>query len=239
LELLRFHDKLNLRLSELLIEEGVGGSSGLVCGGGDFGFVTLGALGPIGFCSGLESTLRSKEIVWLLSPKVLDLVIRFSNISPPFGADEERKGETAGLRDGVLFERSRMDSEELVVSSALGLSKRVWCTELLLRGIGMAATSSKRLLEKKLLLEAVIGVVGVLACFRVGGGVDFPISELCSCNAAILAAVGVLKGPRFNGGRLRGCRFLFEGFAASLCSTSDEVPAIDLRGADFREFEVA
>jgi hypothetical protein len=50
LEALRFHDKLSFLLSELM-EEGVGGSSGLESGGGDFaGFVLagFGARGPDG-----------------------------------------------------------------------------------------------------------------------------------------------------------------------------------------------
>jgi len=55
LELLRFHDRLSLRRREL-IEDGVGGSSGLGNGGGDFpvdvdfaGFA-IGGRGPDGFC---------------------------------------------------------------------------------------------------------------------------------------------------------------------------------------------
>ncbi len=87
-----------------------------------------------------------------------------------------------------------------------------------------------------MLLEAVIGVVGVFASIRVGGGVNFPLSELCSCKAAIFAAVGVLKGPKFIGGKLRGCKFFLERFITSFCSISDEVLASDFRGPGFRRF---
>lgn len=66
--------------------------------------------------------------------------------------------------------------------------------------------------------EAVIGVLGVLAAVRVGG-VIWPSDEDGSCNAAILAAVGVLKGRRFNGGNLSGCKFFFlVGVVVAFCS---------------------
>jgi len=53
-EALRFQDKLSFRLREVM-DDGVGGSSGLGSGGGDFpagGFVEtgLGARGPEGLC---------------------------------------------------------------------------------------------------------------------------------------------------------------------------------------------
>jgi hypothetical protein len=53
-EALRFQDKLNFRLKELM-DDGVGGSSGLESGGGDFvpgGRVAIdfGARGPEGLC---------------------------------------------------------------------------------------------------------------------------------------------------------------------------------------------
>lgn len=86
-----------------------------------------------------------------------------------------------------------------------------------------------------MLLEAVIGVVGVFANIRVGGGVNVPFSEPC-CRAAIFAVVGVLKGPKLIGGRLRGCKFFFDGFVTSFCSISEDVLAKDFRGAGFRGF---
>jgi hypothetical protein len=49
-----------------------------------------------------------------------------------------------------------------------------------------------------------------------------------SCNAAILAAVGVLKGRRLRGGRRRGCNFLLliVGAALALISTSEPDPVV-------------
>lgn len=50
-DLLRFRERLSLRL-KLLIDEGVGGSSGLGSAGGDLfaGLVSFWARGPVGFC---------------------------------------------------------------------------------------------------------------------------------------------------------------------------------------------
>lgn len=68
--------------------------------------------------------------------------------------------------------------------------------------------SSGLFLEKKLLLEAVIGVLGVFAICLVGGGLRCRSEEEpWSWRAAILAAVGVLRGPRVIGGNRRGWRF--------------------------------
>jgi hypothetical protein len=63
--------------------------------------------------------------------------------------------------------------------------------------------------EKKDALDAVIGVVGVFVSTLRGGGVKFPSEKAGSCKAEIFAAVGVLKGSKFNGGRRSGCRFFF------------------------------
>lgn len=54
-----------------------------------------------------------------------------------------------------------------------------------------------------------MGVVGVLAMVRDGGGLRFRsgVAALCSCSAAILAAVGTLSGMRFMGGKRSGCKF--------------------------------
>lgn len=72
--------------------------------------------------------------------------------------------------------------------------------------------------EKNELFEAVIGVVGVLEVIRAGVGL---LSCPWSCKAAILAAVGMLSGPRFRGGRLRGCRLFLEAAPLGFCSASD------------------
>jgi hypothetical protein len=42
-----------------------------------------------------------------------------------------------------------------------------------------------------------------------GGGVKLPSEKAGSRNAAIFAAVGVLKGNKFSGGRRSGCKFFF------------------------------
>jgi hypothetical protein len=67
-EALRFHDKLNLRLSEL-IDDGVGGSSGLGSGGGDvvptdFVAIGFGARGPEGlwWWAGISGTESSGKV---------------------------------------------------------------------------------------------------------------------------------------------------------------------------------
>ena len=55
-----------------------------------------------------------------------------------------------------------------------------------------------------------MGVVGVPLEPSLGGGVAAPVSVFAkeqSYKAAILDAVGVLKGRRFSGGNRRGCRF--------------------------------
>lgn len=86
-----------------------------------------------------------------------------------------------------------------------------------------SALESVRFLEKNEAFEAVIGVLGVLAFTRRGGGVVCPSEYEVSLSwrAAILAVVGVLNGNRFSGGRRRGCRFFFLTGAALLCWSSD------------------
>ncbi len=74
---------------------------------------------------------------------------------------------------------------------------------------------------KKLPFDAVIGVVGVFAICLVGGGDRLLPEKPCSCNAAILAAVGVLKGPKVMGGNRNGCRFFFPCVAEGFFSASN------------------
>jgi hypothetical protein len=73
-------------------------------------------------------------------------------------------------------------------------------------------------LEKKLALDAVIGVLGVFMLVRFTGGVagDSVASNLESLNAFIFAAVGVLRGRRFRGGSLAAIPF-FAGFGCGFC----------------------
>jgi hypothetical protein len=71
--LLRFHERLSFLLKEL-IEDGVGGSSGLERGMGDLGadFCALGARGPEGFWCTIDSVVLSEEAG--NSPLVWDLL---------------------------------------------------------------------------------------------------------------------------------------------------------------------
>lgn len=61
LDALRFHERLNFRLMEVPIDDGVGGSSGSAGGGGDFAVEDLaaagfGARGPEGFWIGTDAS---------------------------------------------------------------------------------------------------------------------------------------------------------------------------------------
>ena len=86
---------------------------------------------------------------------------------------------------------------------------RICWVELLLRRGASSVFSSTPFLEKKELFDAVIGVVGVFGICREGGGLRFRSGRHCSWRAAILAAVGVLRGPTVMGGRRNGWRFFF------------------------------
>jgi hypothetical protein len=137
------------------------------------------------------------------SPPVFDLFTKADSM-PPFGSEVDKNGDMPD-RGGAFFgPATTTDSEELVFSAAAGLPARPWWTELLLRGLG--SLSSALFLEKKLLFEAVMGVLGVLAICLVGGGLRCRSVKPWSWSAAILAAVGVLRGPRVMGGNRRGCR---------------------------------
>lgn len=90
-EALRFQDRLNLRLRELM-DEGVGGSSGLERCGGDFStafVLDLCARGPEGLCTG-KSTVVSKGRV--RSPPVFDLFMNVDSI-PPLGSEVDKNGD--------------------------------------------------------------------------------------------------------------------------------------------------
>jgi hypothetical protein len=67
--------------------------------------------------------------------------------------------------------------------------------------------SSYRLLEKKALFEAVIGVVGVLGSCREGGGLKSrPAGRAGGGIGGAFIELGKLIGAKFIGGRLRGCK---------------------------------
>jgi hypothetical protein len=64
-------------------------------------------------------------------------------------------------------------------------------------------------LAKKLALDAVMGVLGVLLTERLGGGVRARSSTSAegAGNVEMRLLKGVPSGNRFNGGSLIGCRF--------------------------------
>jgi hypothetical protein len=83
-------------------------------------------------------------------------------------------------------------------------------------------------LEKKLALDAVMGVLGVLAV-RFGGGVTLrsSISADGAGKDEIRLLKGVPSGNKFNGGSLIGCRFfLLEGCTVGVLSGSDPAPTV-------------
>ena len=172
-------------------------------------FVSLCALGPLTLlwrCSFADS--RVESMLCLGRPRKLNSLLLF-------GSDEDTNGDTAFCR-GVLLVG--------VGIGFVGLSAVCWrecCVEVLLRAWEASVGFSARCLdEKKEVFEAVIGVVGVLALIRAGGVCRpaFLGGSLLSC--AIFAAVGVLNGKRFNGGRRSGCSCFFCGVAFGFCSTS-------------------
>lgn len=145
------------------------------------------------------------------------------------GTEEDKNGDIPDRAAAGFDSPATMDSDELVASAANGLSERPWWTELLLRKLLSGFSSC--LLEKKLLFDAVIGVVGVFV-FLDGGGLRLRSEEPCSWRAAILAAVGVLSGPRVIGGSRRGWRFFL--CEAAFLSISPLEVCIDLRALGFR-----
>lgn len=175
------------------------------------------------------------SIARVKSPRVLERRAKEESSVPDLGTEDDKKGESPDRGFPVL---PVTDSEELVVSAAKGLSRRMWCTELLLLSwmlIG-SVLSSSLCREKKELFDAVIGVEGVFAICLDRGGLECRSAEPCSFKAAILAAVGVARGPRFSGGSCRGCRFFLEDapLAACLSTSSFETGFTDFRMLIFR-----
>ena len=83
-------------------------------------------------------------------------------------------------------------------------------------------------LEKKLALEAVMGVLGVFILFLVAGGVAGCSSSILeSLKALIFAAVGVLRGSRFKGCSLAEAPF-FAGFGCGFCLGSVSAWKLDI-----------
>jgi hypothetical protein len=220
-DVFRFHDKLSLRRSEL-IDEGVGGSSGLDRGlGGDATtrrtVLAASAEGTrlfawLSSCSGKPSPmgLMVSWSVWarLINAEGVSAVV--------LGTDDDTNGEKLDLRARSVDDVARLlvSNDAAVAPSIMeGVSNRGWWIELLLRG--WRSSLSSRCREKKVLLEAVMGVVGVLLP-RTGGGVSSR-SVPCRFNSSILAVVAALRGARLMGGSFRGWRFFRDcGLSLSL-----------------------
>ena len=99
----------------------------------------------------------------------------------------------------------------------------------------MPSSPALLFLEKKLALDAVIGVLGVFMVLRTPGGVDgwSWTSILESLNALIFAAVGVLKGNTFNGGSRNACLSLFLiGLGCVFCLGSVSAWKFEIRDDD-------
>lgn len=128
--------------------------------------------------------------------------------SVPFGSAEAKNGDMVVMREVLTAEDPVKDSDEMLRSTPVGLPDLAF-TVLLLRTTCFSGSLSARPREKNELLDAVIGVVGVLGMILWGGGLSFPSSS--AGRAAIFDVVGVLRGPRFNGGRLRGASDDFFG----------------------------
>jgi hypothetical protein len=210
-----FHVRLSLRRNEV-IDDGVGGSSGLDMGAGDFGGcrVIFNPRGPDGFV-GIEGSAPTVD-AFGRSPPVFDLVRTFDS-TKSFGTDDDKNGDTPDRSSCAV--KAVVDSDELA-SAGEGLSGLTRCIVLLLRRVLKSILSSGRFLEKKLLFDAVIGVVGVLIICR-AGGLILRSDELCPCRAAIFSTVGALKGPRAIGGRRNGCRLFPVPFCSALVLAID------------------
>jgi len=87
-------------------------------------------------------------------------------------------------------------------------------------------------LLKKLALDAVMGVLGVLLTARLGGGVTlrFSTSAEGAGNDEMRLLKGVLRGSKFSGGSLIGCKFFFvDCCATGVRSGSDPEPTVSPR----------
>lgn len=141
----------------------------------------------------VEPDLVAAPLVFILGCSVVK--------SLPLGSATAKNGDIVVIRDPFTVEVPVRDSDEMLRSTPVGLRGLAF-TVLLLRTICFSGSRSVRPREKNELLDAVIGVVGVLGMILWGGGLSFPSSS--AGRAAIFDVVGVLRGPRFNGGKLRG-----------------------------------
>lgn len=199
------------------------------------GLESFWALGPVRRAGRIGSVILS---VFVKSPLVLDLVM--SECPPLFlGRDEETKGETVCL-DCRLFMGMGFVYSELLAPICDDDSERSRWIELLLRICARPSSvlSSECLREKNETLEAVMGLLGVLALIWRGGGVTCPSENAGSWRASTFAAVGMLKGKRFRGGSRKGFKlfFLLTGVASCWSASGDEATGPGLRGLGSRSF---
>ena len=160
-------------------------------------------------CNGRDPAVAmlciSTFLLKLYSPLGRDC--RRANSPLPLGNEFDAKGVVAcrvGFRVGMGI-APRVGAPSCVDSVARRLK-----AELLLRRCLLYSCWSWWLLfEKKLALDAVIGVLGVLLAARFGGGVTFRSSTSAegAGNDEIRLLKGVPSGSRFKGGSLSGCKF--------------------------------
>lgn len=217
-ELRRQPPKLSFRLKDDP-EEGVSGSVDVdVCTEDDASFFAR-VRGPFIFmlCSSTSVPFA------LYSP--LGREYKRANSPLPFGNEFEAKGVVAcrvGFRVGIGI----ADAPCSVESPTRKLK-----AELLLRRCLLASCCSEwLLLEKKVALDAVMGVLGVLLLARFGGGVVLRSSTSAEDTGKddILLLKGVPSGSRFNGGSLIGWRFflLVCGTEGVLSTSADPEPTV-------------
>ena len=212
--------KLNFRLREEP-EEGVSGSVEVeVCADSEASFFCCGRNGP---AAGMLCI--STFLLYWYSPLGRDC--RRANSPLPLGNEFDEKGVVA-CRAGFKFGIGMVPM--LGVSSrAVGVLRKLYAELLLRRCFRCSYWSCWVVLEKKVTLDAVIGVLGVLLVERFGGGV-----RLRSSTSAEGAGKeenrllkGVPSGRRFNGGSLIGCRFfLLECCTVGGLSGSDPEPTV-------------
>jgi hypothetical protein len=211
--------KLSFRLKEEP-EDGVSGSVEVeVCAESDVSFFCNGRA-PAGFMCCSSTSLA--PVVY--SP--LGRACKRVNSPLPLGSEFEAKGVVVcrvGFNVGIGM-------VPIAGGPPNGSAARKLYAELLLRiCFSNSLLSRGPLLEKKLALDAVIGVLGVLLTARFGGGVTLRSSTSAegAGNDEMRLLNGVPRGSKFNGGNLIGCRFfLVECCATGVLSGSDPEPTV-------------
>ena len=149
----------------------------------------------------------------------------------PFGIELEEKGVVVACRPGCRVGTGIADRPTCELSFASACPRRL-NAELLLRTCLPKSYTLNPLPEKKLVLEAVIGVLGVLFVALFGGGVRLP--WLGPADGAekeeMRLLTGVSRGSRFRGGSLIGCKsFLLECCIVGVRSKSALAPTVSPR----------